>query len=151
MRQRVCIALAIASSKQLLIADEPGTSLDVTIQDQILRLLNRIAAERQMAIILISHSLGVIREWTDRVYVMYAGSIVEETTTEELFTNPLHPYTQALESPTISSLQLAVGSIPAAPMLFLYVLKKNQNFIKLMKIIALPVIYSGRVPDEHHT
>ncbi len=96
MRQRVCIALAIARSKQLLIADEPGTSLDVTIQDQILRLLNRIAVEKQMAIILISHSLGVIREWTNRVYVMYAGSIVEESTTEELFSNPLHPYTRAL-------------------------------------------------------
>lgn len=96
MRQRVCIALALASPKELLIADEPGTSLDVTIQDQILHLINRLAEERKMAVILISHSLGVIRDWTDKVWVMYAGTIVEEAPTRELFTQPLHPYTQAL-------------------------------------------------------
>jgi len=96
MRQRVCIALALACPKELLIADEPGTSLDVTIQDQILRLIHRLAEERKMAVILISHSLGVIREWTERVYVMYAGTIVEEAKTGELFARPLHPYTGAL-------------------------------------------------------
>lgn len=96
MRQRVCIAMALVSHKELLIADEPGTSLDVTIQDQILRLIHRLAEERNMAVILISHSLGVIREWTDRVYVMYAGSMIEEAKTTELFAEPLHPYTQAL-------------------------------------------------------
>lgn len=96
MRQRVCIALALASPKELLIADEPGTSLDVTIQDQILRLIHRLAEDRKMAVILISHSLGVIREWTERVYVMYAGTIVEEAATQELFVQPLHPYTKAL-------------------------------------------------------
>lgn len=96
MRQRVCIALALASPKELLIADEPGTSLDVTIQDQILRLIHRLAEDRKMAVILISHSLGVIREWTERVYVMYAGTIVEEAATQELFAQPLHPYTKAL-------------------------------------------------------
>lgn len=96
MRQRVCIALALACPKELLIADEPGTSLDVTIQDQILRLIHRLAEERKMAVILISHSLGVIREWTERVYVMYAGTIVEEAETRELFVHPLHPYTEAL-------------------------------------------------------
>jgi len=96
MRQRVCIALALACPKELLIADEPGTSLDVTIQDQILRLINRLAEERKMAVILISHSLGVIRGWTERVYVMYAGTIVEEAKTSELFSRPLHPYTKAL-------------------------------------------------------
>lgn len=96
MRQRVCIALALACPKDLLIADEPGTSLDVTIQDQILRLIHRLAEERKMAVILISHSLGVIREWTERVYVMYAGTIVEEAKTQELFAQPLHPYTRAL-------------------------------------------------------
>lgn len=98
MRQRVCIALALACPKDLLIADEPGTSLDVTIQDQILRLIHRLAEERKMAVILISHSLGVIREWTERVYVMYAGTIVEEAKTKELFAQPLHPYTRALMS-----------------------------------------------------
>jgi len=96
MRQRVCIALALACPKELLIADEPGTSLDVTIQDQILRLIHRLAEERKMAVILISHSLGVIRDWTERVWVMYAGTIVEEAETQELFARPLHPYTQAL-------------------------------------------------------
>jgi len=96
MRQRVCIALALACPKELLIADEPGTSLDVTIQDQILRLIHRLAEERKMAVILISHSLGVIRDWTERVWVMYAGTIVEEASTQELFAQPLHPYTQAL-------------------------------------------------------
>lgn len=96
MRQRVCIALALACPKELLIADEPGTSLDVTIQDQILRLIHQLAEERRMAVILISHSLGVIREWTERVYVMYAGTIVEEAKTKELFAQPLHPYTRAL-------------------------------------------------------
>lgn len=96
MRQRVCIALALACPKELLIADEPGTSLDVTIQDQILRLINRLAEERKMAVILISHSLGVIRDWTERVWVMYAGTVVEEARTQELFAQPLHPYTQAL-------------------------------------------------------
>ncbi len=98
MRQRVCIALALACPKDLLIADEPGTSLDVTIQDQILRLIHKLAEERKMAVILISHSLGVIREWTERVYVMYAGTIVEEARTKELFAQPLHPYTRALMS-----------------------------------------------------
>lgn len=96
MRQRVCIALALACPKELLIADEPGTSLDVTIQDQILRLIHTLAEKEKMAVILISHSLGVIREWTERVYVMYAGTIVEEARTKELFAQPLHPYTRAL-------------------------------------------------------
>lgn len=96
MRQRVCIAMALINRPKLLIADEPGTSLDVTIQDQILRLLNQIVDEKNMAIILISHSLGVVREWTDRVYVMYAGSIAESARTRDLFARPRHPYTQRL-------------------------------------------------------
>jgi peptide/nickel transport system ATP-binding protein len=96
MRQRVCIAMALAASPKLLIADEPGTSLDVTIQDQVLRLLNDLVEKRNMAIILITHSLGVVRERTDRVYVMYAGNIVEEATTTRLFSAPSHPYTQGL-------------------------------------------------------
>lgn len=96
MRQRVCIAMAIASSRNLIIADEPGTSLDVTIQDQIHRLLNEIVDERNTAIILITHSLGVAREMTDKIYVMYAGTIVEMATPEMLFKNPIHPYTKGL-------------------------------------------------------
>lgn len=96
MRQRVCIGIALMCARDLLIADEPGTSLDVTIQDQIHRLLQKLVEEKGLAIILITHSLGVVREMIDRVYVMYAGDIVETAKTKELFANPLHPYTQGL-------------------------------------------------------
>jgi len=96
MRQRICIAMALATESELLIADEPTTSLDVTIQDQVLRLLGDLVLKKETSTILITHSLGIVREWTDRVYVMYAGNIVETAPTEELFSNPLHPYTQGL-------------------------------------------------------
>lgn len=96
MRQRVCIGMALATSPQLLIADEPGTALDVTIQAQVLALLNGLVDKLNTSIILITHSLGVVREMADRVYVMYAGNIVEMAPTRKLFTNPLHPYTQGL-------------------------------------------------------
>jgi len=96
MKQRVCIALALIPECNLLIADEPGTSLDVTIQDQILRLLMTSVGKKETAIIYITHTLGVVREWTDRVYVMYAGSTVETAPTKELFRKPRHPYTQGL-------------------------------------------------------
>jgi len=96
MRQRVCIAMALVSAHDLLIADEPGTSLDVTIQDQILRLLGQLAEERGISVILISHALGAVRGLVDRVYVMYAGNIVEVAKTQDLFSNPLHPYAQGL-------------------------------------------------------
>jgi peptide/nickel transport system ATP-binding protein len=96
MRQRVCIAMSLASAKDLLIADEPGTSLDVTIEDQIMKLLRQIVEERDLSVILITHSVGTIKGFVDRVMVMYAGTIVEEGSTEELFSSPLHPYTQLL-------------------------------------------------------
>jgi peptide/nickel transport system ATP-binding protein len=96
MRQRICIAMALVASRELLIADEPGTSLDVTIQDQILRLLHSLVVEKNVSVILITHTLGVVRALTDRVYVMYAGSMAEVASTEELFANPLHPYTHGL-------------------------------------------------------
>lgn len=96
MRQRICIAMALVTGSELLIADEPTTSLDVTIQDQVLRLLGNLVQEKGNSTILITHSLGIVREWTDRVYVMYAGSMVEAARTKELFLNPLHPYTQGL-------------------------------------------------------
>jgi len=96
MRQRVVIAMALASARELLIADEPTTNLDVTIQDQILKLINEIVEKRGLSIILISHALGTVRKMTNRTYVMYAGSIVEMAESNELFTNPLHPYTQGL-------------------------------------------------------
>ncbi len=96
MRQRVCIAMALSTNPEILIADEPGTSLDVTIQDQILRLLRDLVDSRNMSVILITHTLGVVRELTNRVYVMYAGSIVETAETKKIFSQPLHPYTQGL-------------------------------------------------------
>jgi len=96
MRQRVCIAMALSTNPEILIADEPGTSLDVTIQDQILRLLRDLVESRNMSVILITHTLGVVRELTNRVYVMYAGSIVETAETKSIFSKPLHPYTQGL-------------------------------------------------------
>jgi peptide/nickel transport system ATP-binding protein len=96
MRQRVMIAIAIACSPKLLIADEPTTALDVTIQAQILQLLRSINADRGMAILLVTHDLGVIAETCQRVMVMYAGRIVEQTTAVALFERPLHPYTRGL-------------------------------------------------------
>jgi peptide/nickel transport system ATP-binding protein len=96
MRQRVCIAMALVASRELLIADEPGTSLDVTIEDQILRLLHGLVEEKNVSVIHITHTLGVVRETTNRVYVMYAGNMVEVAATDELYANPLHPYTLGL-------------------------------------------------------
>ncbi len=96
MRQRVCIGMALATGPALLIADEPGTSLDVTIQDQILRLLQALVNEHHASVILITHTLGVVREMTERVYVMYAGNIVETAGTARLFASPSHPYTKGL-------------------------------------------------------
>lgn len=96
MRQRVMIAIALALSPKLLIADEPTTALDVTIQAQILELLLGLQEEMKMAVMLITHDLGVIAETADRVVVMYAGRVVEEASVKELFDNPLHPYTQGL-------------------------------------------------------
>jgi peptide/nickel transport system ATP-binding protein len=96
MRQRVVIAIALACGPQLLIADEPTTALDVTIQAQILDLLNDMKARFGMAIMLITHAMGVVAENADRVVVMYAGKVVEAAPVEELFANPRHPYTQGL-------------------------------------------------------
>ena len=96
MRQRVMIAMALSCNPQLLIADEPTTALDVTIQAQILELLNQLKAELGMAVMLITHDLGVVADTAARIAVMYAGRVVEEAPVLELFTNPLHPYTQGL-------------------------------------------------------
>ncbi len=101
MAQRVMIAMALACNPELLIADEPTTALDVTIQAQILELMKRFKEEIDTAIILITHDLGVVAEMCERVAVMYAGRIVEQTDVRTLFANPLHPYTSGL-----------IGSIP---------------------------------------
>ncbi|MFQ5645627.1 MAG: ABC transporter ATP-binding protein [bacterium] len=96
MRQRVMIAMALSCGPDLLIADEPTTALDVTVQAQILDLLKKIKQERDMTMLIISHDLGVISQIADRVAIMYAGQIVERAPTEELFYNAVHPYTKGL-------------------------------------------------------
>ena len=96
MRQRVMIAMALACEPAVLLADEPTTALDVTIQGQILNLLKELTAKRGMGLVLITHDLGVVAETADEVGVMYAGSLVEQAATSALFSNPLHPYTQGL-------------------------------------------------------
>jgi oligopeptide/dipeptide ABC transporter ATP-binding protein len=96
MRQRVVIAMALVCRPQILIADEPTTALDVTIQAQILELLERLQAELGMAVMLITHDLGVVAGTADRVVVMYAGQVVETATTKALFAGPRHPYTEGL-------------------------------------------------------
>jgi oligopeptide/dipeptide ABC transporter ATP-binding protein len=119
MRQRVMIAIALAAEPEILVADEPTTALDVTVQAQILEVLDRLRESRGMAVLLITHDLGIVAGRADRVAVMYAGQIVEEAATEQLFANPSHPYTQGLFSsvPRITGplrrLSPIKGSVPA--------------------------------------
>ncbi len=96
MNQRVMIAMGLINKPTLLIADEPGTALDVTVQDQTLHLMQEMVAKRETSVFLISHNLGVVREFSDRLYVIYQGRIVEEGKTEDVFADPRHPYTKAL-------------------------------------------------------
>ena len=114
MRQRVMIAIAIACRPKLLIADEPTTALDVTIQAQILELLRDLQAELGMSVILISHDLGVIAEFAQRVLVMYAGRIVEQASVRQLFRKPLHPYTDGLLA-AVPRVDADVHRLPAIP------------------------------------
>jgi peptide/nickel transport system permease protein len=109
MRQRAMIAMAIANNPRLLIADEPTTALDVTIQAQVLRLLGRLRRDRGMALLFITHNLPVVTEIADRVAVMYAGAIVEEGPAADVFAHPLHPYTRAL----CNSVPALDGRLPA--------------------------------------
>ena len=120
MRQRVMIAMALVCHPQILIADEPTTALDVTIQAQILELLERLQRELRMAVMLITHDLGVVAGTADRVVVMYAGQVVESATTEDLFARPTHPYTEGLMAsvPRLDAprerLHAIPGQVPAA-------------------------------------
>ena len=125
MRQRVMIAIALACQPKLLIADEPTTALDVTIQAQILALINNLQKENKMSVLLITHDLGVVAETCDDVVVMYAGKIIERATAKELFLNPKHPYTLGLlnsipklghkqkKLPTIAGLVPSLGNLPS--------------------------------------
>ena len=114
MKQRVMIAIALAGEPQLLIADEPTTALDVTVQAQILDLLAGLQAERGMGMLLITHDLGVVARMAHRIGVMYAGELVEVASREEFFTRPRHPYTQALFAalPEVSRRGLKLTTIP---------------------------------------
>ena len=114
MSQRVMIAMAISCNPQLLIADEPTTALDVTIQAQILELMKKIQQEEGMSILLITHDLGVVAEMCTRVIVMYAGEIVEEAPVEVLFNNPTHPYTEGLIA-SVPKLGSGVKVLPSIP------------------------------------
>lgn len=120
MKQRIMIAMALACKPQLLIADEPTTAVDVTIQARILDLLRDIQAEHHMAILLITHDLGVVAELADDVVVMYAGQVIEQAPVRELFDNPRHPYTQGLFASlprvdeTKQRLETIEGSVPPA-------------------------------------
>ena len=114
MRQRVMIAMALAGEPRLIIADEPTTALDVTIQAQILDLFNDLKNKINSSILLITHDLGVIAEMADYVVVMYAGRIIEQGTVSEIFHNPMHPYTQGLQKskPTMKSKEKKLFNIP---------------------------------------
>lgn len=120
MRQRVMIAIAISCQPKLLIADEPTTALDVTIQAQILALLDDMRKKMDMSILMITHDLGVVSDYADRVIVMYGGQVVEQSTTKELLHNTKHPYTQGLldSMPDLSTdvkrLKTVAGTVPAA-------------------------------------
>jgi oligopeptide/dipeptide ABC transporter ATP-binding protein len=124
MRQRVMIAIALSCNPKLLIADEPSTALDVTIQAQILDLLDELRQEHEMAMILITHDMGVVAETADDIAVMYAGQIVEHTNSLELFDHPEHPYTEAL-----------LGALPQ--------LEGDEQEIREGRLTSIP----GRPPD----
>jgi oligopeptide/dipeptide ABC transporter ATP-binding protein len=124
MRQRVMVAIALACNPKLLIADEPTTALDVTIQAQILDLLDELRREHDMAMIIITHDMGVVAETADDIAVMYAGQIVEQATALDLFDRPEHPYTEAL-----------LGALPQ--------LEGDTSEIREGRLVSIP----GRPPD----
>jgi oligopeptide transport system ATP-binding protein len=117
MRQRILIAMAIALRPELVIADEPTTALDVTVQAQILELLDELRREMNMAVLLITHDLGVVSEVADRVMVMYAGRVVEAGSADDLLTRPAHPYTEALlrSVPQVDQQGQELYVIPGSP------------------------------------
>jgi oligopeptide/dipeptide ABC transporter ATP-binding protein len=110
LKQRVMIAMALSTRPEILIADEPTTSLDVTVQAQILQLLRELQRQRDTAVLLITHDLGIVNELADRVVVMYAGRLIESAPREALLSNPLHPYTQGLLR------SMPAGSLPGEPL-----------------------------------
>ena len=154
MRQRIVIAIALTAAPEILICDEPTTALDVTIQAQILELINRIKAERNLSCIFITHDLGVVANMADRVAVMYAGKIVEIGTAEDVFYDPKHPYTWALLSsiPDVDSKE-KLDAIPGTPPNMIYP-PKGDAFAARNKY-ALNIDYREQPPmfkisDTHY-
>ena len=153
MRQRIVIAIALARDPEILICDEPTTALDVTIQAQILELINDIKRQKNLSVIFITHDLGVVANVADRVAVMYAGRIVERATSEELFYDPRSPYTWALLSsmPDLDTKE-ALFSIPGTPPNMLYpppgdaFHERNQYALKIDRRLQPPEF---RVSDTH--
>jgi oligopeptide/dipeptide ABC transporter ATP-binding protein len=115
MRQRVLIAIALANEPDLVIADEPTSALDVTTQAQVLDVLERLVTERKTAVMLITHNLGVVAEFCDRVFVMYAGRVVEQAYAEDLFARQAHPYSEALLRAVLRPDRLQRGPLPTIP------------------------------------
>jgi oligopeptide/dipeptide ABC transporter ATP-binding protein len=121
MRQRIVIAIALSADPEILICDEPTTALDVTIQAQILELINRLKVERNLSVIFITHDLGVVANMADDIAVMYAGKIVEQGSAEDIFYDPRHPYTWALLSsmPDLDTKE-KLDAIPGTPPNMIY-------------------------------
>jgi ABC-type dipeptide/oligopeptide/nickel transport system ATPase component len=115
MRQRAAIAAALLMTPEVLIADEPTTALDVTMEAQIIHLLREFRTDHHGAIVIVTHHLGVVGELCDRVYVMYAGEVVEEGSTDDVYHNPRHPYTQALIACDPANLHEQTPVLPTIP------------------------------------
>jgi oligopeptide transport system ATP-binding protein len=154
MRQRIVISIALANNAEILICDEPTTALDVTIQGQILELINVLKVERKLSIIFITHDLGVVANMADRIAVMYAGKIVEIGKAEEVFYNPKHPYTWALLSsmPNLATSN-RLDAIPGTPPNMIYP-PKGDAFAERNKY-ALAVDFEEQPPlfkvsDTHY-
>ena len=154
MRQRIVIAIALTASPDVLICDEPTTALDVTIQAQILELINRLKRERNLSCIFITHDLGVVANMADRVAVMYAGKIVEYGKSEEIFFEPKHPYTWALLSsiPDIDSKE-RLDAIPGTPPDMIYPPKGDAFALRSRYAMEIDYKYQPpffKVSDTHY-
>ena len=154
MRQRVMIAMALACHPKIMIADEPTTALDVTIQAQIIELLKELKTEFQMSTIFITHDLGVVANIADRVAVMYAGKIVEIGTANEIFYNPKHPYTWGLlaSMPDMETDDHDLYTIPGSPPNLLHVPKgdpfaSRNEFAMEIDLVEEPPMF--RISDTH--
>jgi oligopeptide transport system ATP-binding protein len=154
MRQRIVIAIALAANPDILICDEPTTALDVTIQSQILELINKIKEERKLSIIFITHDMGVVANMADKIAVMYAGKIVETGTSHDVFYDPRHPYTWALLSsmPDLDTKE-KLDSIPGTPPNMIYPPKgdafaaRNKYALKIDFEMQPPLF---KVSDTHY-